>query len=139
MIRYLVAQTITDELPFGLAIEFHPSPPHSYRYMARKAPQDTIDWWKNNVIPTLQEFTTKYDLILAEMNQDFQFNQQQALLFNEIKIALQVTNLRVKHKIETIQFLLEKRQQKLDKNLPPFTFESISIRLKRFVYRGSNW
>ncbi len=118
MIRYLVAQTITDELPFGLAIEFHPSPPHSYRYMARKAPQDTIDWWKNNVIPTLQEFTTKYDLILAEMNQDFQFNQQQALLFNEIKIALQVTNLRVKHKIETIQFLLKKRQQKLDKNLP---------------------
>lgn len=117
LIRYLVAQTITDELPMGLALEFHPRPPHSYRYMARKAPQDTIDWWKNNVIPLLQEFTGKYDVLLEKMEQDFQFNQHQAHLFNEIKIALQVTNLRAKHKIETIQFLLNKRQQKFDKSI----------------------
>ncbi len=118
LIRYLVAQTITDELPWGLSMEFHPRPPQAYPYMARKASQTTIDEWYTNAINPLKELHEKTVVILEQMKQDFEWTEQQAAIWEELRLGIEITNLRVAHKIQTLQYLLQKRVQKLNKDIP---------------------
>ncbi|BDS12093.1 hypothetical protein [Aureispira anguillae] len=116
LIRYMVAQTVTDELPAPFNIEFHPRPEKSYKWMRKRANQDDIQIITKNVIQPLLEFATLGDASINELStQDYSLTATQNKILKELTCALSVTNLRAKHKAHTLAFLLGKRAASLNK------------------------
>lgn len=120
LIRYLVAQTVTDELPAPLALELHPRPEKSYKWMRKKANKEDIRIIHKNTIAPLLEFATLSDAVLNDLNStNYSLCPAQDKLLQELTQALAVTNLRAKHKAYTLSFLLAKRQESLEKGSAP--------------------
>jgi len=120
LIRYMVAQTVTDELPAPLNLEFHPRPEKSYKWMRKKANKDDISIIYKKAIDPLLEFATLSDAIINDLNSsDYLLRPAQYKLLQELTNALTVTNLRAKHKANTLSFLLGKRQEIVDKGSVP--------------------
>jgi hypothetical protein len=120
LIRYLVAQTVSDELPANLALELHPRPEKSYKWMRKKANKEDIRIIHKNTIDPLLEFATLSDALINDLNSTkHTLRPAQNKLLQELTQALAVTSLRAKHKAHTLSFLLGKRQEDLEKNTIP--------------------
>lgn len=126
LIRYLVAQTVTDELPAPLALELHPHPEQSYKWMRTKANKEDIRILYKKAIDPLLEFATLSEAIINDLNSSkYSLSPTQDKLLQELINAFAVTNLRAKHKAHTLSFLLGKRQEDLEKGSVPLLQASI--------------
>ena len=135
LIRYMVAQTVTDELPDFLALELHPRPEKSYRWMRKKANKDDIRILHKKAIDPLLEFATLSDAIITDLSSNkYLLSPAQNKLLQELTYGLSITSLRAKHKAHTLSFLLGKRQEMLDKeslpNLQDYIEQAQTIRLE---------
>lgn len=120
LIRYMVAQTVTDELPKPLALELHPRPENSYKWMRNKANEDDIRIIYKKAIDPLLEFSTLSNAIINELNShDYLLSLAQNKLLKELINGFSITSLRAKHKANTLSFLLGKRQEMLKKDSNP--------------------
>ncbi len=126
LIRYMVAQTVTDELPEPLNMMLHPRPEKSYKWMRTKANQDDIHILHKAAIEPLLEFAELGDAVINELNgHDYQLNPARTKLLAELINSLAITNLRAKHKAYTLSFLLAKRQENLNKKAPSQAQENL--------------
>jgi len=120
LIRYMVAQTVTDELVAPFDLEFHPRPEKSYKWMRKKANEDDIRIIYKKAIDPLLEFATLSDVIINDLNSgDYSLSTAQYKLLQELTHALTITSLRAKHKAHTLSFLLGNRQEQLEKGSVP--------------------
>lgn len=115
LIRYLVAQTVTDELPEPLNLALHPRPLQSYRWLNNKANKDDLLILEQKVIRPLRQFTQKSDSLLTIVkSQRTLLDQRRKFILDELCIALEITQLRAAHKAATLSLLSAKREQKLE-------------------------
>ncbi|MCO5231680.1 MAG: hypothetical protein M9958_11055 [Chitinophagales bacterium] len=130
LIKYLTATTVTDEMPLGLNLPFQPIPEKSYSYMRNKASKDEIDSIHTHALSALQQFVDRYNsLKLTLITEDIKNP-----IFKEILNSLDITTLRVQHRIATMNYLLSYRKSKLakDKSLinKDYLLQAKSIRLQ---------
>jgi len=130
LIRYLTAQTVTDELPKPLNLEFHPRPTNSYKWLLRKANDDELKILENTVLQTLDTFIQQSEAPLATLAKAYAFpttedlegrfpdNDQENAVGNELYDALKITQLRAQHKLSMLRYLVALRRQKINKNTP---------------------
>jgi len=116
LIRYMVAQTVSDEVPKMLSIEFHPTPHWRYKYLFRKAPQAVLDSLKKVAIEPLQKFQLKQDSLLHILKSIPIKNKKLEPLFNELMDALNITALRAKHRRLCLLAMHQHRTEQLSKN-----------------------
>lgn len=116
LIRYVVAQTVTDELPGSLALEFHPRPYQPYVWIRKKAPLAYLEELKQSIIQPLAAFSEESQALLEQFAQEeYQLTPARQQLLEELQAALTVTQLRSQHKIHTLNALQQKRASQLDK------------------------
>jgi cell division protein ZapA (FtsZ GTPase activity inhibitor) len=117
LIRYLVAQTVTDELPEPLNLELHPRPWQSYRWLSYKANKDDLLILEQKAIRPLQQFSQTSDSLLKTLKEQSKLlDQGRKFILDELCIALEVTQLRAAHKAATLSLLSAKRKQKMNTN-----------------------
>lgn len=110
LIRYLVAQTVTDELPEPLNLELHPRPPKSYKWLRKKANADDLLILQKNTIDPLLKFAEECDSLLFNIKSKAHLlDAERAKILNELHMALTVTKLRARHKAHTLSLLSAKR------------------------------
>ena len=122
LIKVLTAQTITDEIGGKLNLEFHPRPEYSYKYIMNKATQSELDFLKLKYITNLDSFVYKYTLQLEDISHH-EGNKIESELFN----SLNFTALRAQHRKLTLTYLIQYRENKLNK----IKNESIDTLLKK--------
>lgn len=99
LIRVMVAQTVTDELPGDLSIEFHPRPEFSYPHIRNKATNEELNFIENKYLNSLKTFGFR----------DFFKNEHLSKIESELIDGLNITILRAQHKYYTISYLKNKR------------------------------
>lgn len=105
LIKVMVAQTVTDELPGTLNIEFHPRPEFSYPYIRNKANKNELIFIESKYIQPLKQFGERTLFTAKPLNQ----------VESEIIDGLNISILRAKHKHYTLKYLVEKRRKKATK------------------------
>ena len=115
LIRYLVAQTVTDELPEPLNLELHPRPKQSYKWLSTKANKDDLLILEQQAIQPLEQFALESTPLIKNLkNEKKQVDESRIAILDELIIALKVTQLRAAHKAASLRLLSAKRRQKLD-------------------------
>lgn len=108
LIRVMVAQTITDEIPGPFNLEFHPRPMYSYPYIRNKASLIQLDSVQLLYLDPLKEYFTnglKFDTIIS--TQELKPEEQ------EIYDGIRITHLRALHKWNTLKYIVEYRRNHL--------------------------
>ena len=108
LIRVMVAQTITDEIPGPFNLEFHPRPVYSYPYIRNKASLAQLDTIKQLYLQPLREYFI-LGMQLDSTTGDFSLNTREQEIFE----GIQITHLRAWHKYETLSYLVAFRNNKL--------------------------
>lgn len=111
LIRVLVAQTVTDEMPLGQNLEFHPRPKYSYTYIRNKATLEELKEVEELYLSPLHEFLEKGG------TKPFPANAN--IVEQEWKEGLDITYLRAQHRIRTLKYLIAVRKAKLLKEKKP--------------------
>ena len=89
LIRYLTAQTVTDELAL-MRLEFHPRPWFEhYGYLARHATVQELTELRDGDLERLADLRDQHDALLSSLD------SPPSELFREIERALEVTGLRI--------------------------------------------
>ena len=117
LIKVLVAQTVTDEMPGKFNIEFHPRPEYPYPYIRNSADSGELAAMNNNYLIPLKEFIQKSKPIYD----NFQLNPME----EELYWALKITGLRAEHKYNTLSYLVQHRLKDLGL---PFSKEDYMLR-----------
>ncbi len=110
LIRVMVAQTITDEIPGPFNLEFHPRPIYSYPYIRNKATLAELDTIDRLYLSPLHEYFMD-GLQLDSTNGDFSFNPIEQEIFDGVEI----THLRAWHKYTTLSYLVAFRRDAIKK------------------------
>lgn len=114
LIRYMVAQTVTDELPAMLALEFHPRPYKPYRWVRKKASLAYLGELQESVIKPLALFSQKSKKILEQFSKEkYPLSPERQVVLDELQAALTVTQLRSEHKVHTLNALQQRRANQL--------------------------
>lgn len=114
LIRYMVAQTVTDELPKPFNLEFHPRPKKPYSWWRKKASLSDLERLQNTVIHPLLEFAQKGEAILAPLQAlPDQLPVAQQQLLQELIRANTMTLLRARHRAATLEGIVHKRRAAL--------------------------
>jgi hypothetical protein len=128
LIRYMVAQTVTDELSGPFNLELHPRPSKSYKWMRNKSNKEDIKILYSNVINPLLKFAKEGELQIKELKEhDYLLSSDRAVVLEELINALSITQLRARHKAYTLSLLLAKRQKALDEKTPDTVQEKIDL------------
>jgi hypothetical protein len=127
LIRVLVAQTITDEIPGPFNLEFHPRPVYSYAYIRNKANIEQLDSIQILYLDPLEQYFTQ-GLKNDSMIHHLKLKQQEQEMFD----GVQITHLRAKHKWNTLNYIIQKRRNHFTKekqDVSEFLVEAEKIRL----------
>jgi len=116
LIRYLVAQTVSDEVPKMFSLEFHPTPKWRYKYLFRKAPKTVLDSLRKEVIQPLKQFYEKSDSLLNTLSSIKIKNKKVQPALNELIDGLKITALRAKHRLHCLKSIHQNRIDKLNKS-----------------------
>lgn len=111
LIRVLVAQTVTDEMPLGQNLEFHPRPKYSYTYIRNKATLEELKEVEELYLYPLYEY--------LEKGAAQPFSGTMNVIEQEWKEGLDITYLRAQHRIRTLKYLIAVRKSKLLKEKKP--------------------
>jgi len=106
LIRVMDAQTVTDELPFGKSLEFHPRPKYAYPYIRNKASLAELDTVRILYLDKLAAY------ILAAEKIPFTGNRLSPEE-NEFRDGIAITILRARHRYYTLRYLTEFRAGKI--------------------------
>lgn len=101
LIRVMVAQTVTDELPANLSIEFHPRPEYSYPYIRNKASENELKFIEEKYLNALQFLGKQERPKMGNLSRVEQ----------EIKDGIDITYLRAMHKFHTLSYLINHRRK----------------------------
>ena len=116
LMRYMTAMTVTDELPGPGNIEFHPRPKHSYKWLAKKSDEETLEEVRKTDMQLLTEFSDKMAHQVSELDEsDKSLSEQQKKILQELRDGVEITGLRAKHRTHTLNYILTKRENKLKK------------------------
>ncbi len=110
LIRVLVAQTITDEIPGPFNLEFHPRPRYSYPFIRNKANLAQLDSIQKIYLDPLKEYYVK-GLQMDVSIDPLKLNRMEKEIFDGIRI----THLRAWHKWQTLNYLVQYRTNKIKK------------------------
>lgn len=111
LMKWMTAMTITDEIGIkALNDEYHPRPQWSYKFLERKAGADVLDSVRNEILPLLKHFAAKSLDIATQMHQ-----LPMDSITQEWLDGIEITGLRAQHRYYTLQYILARRQAKLDK------------------------
>lgn len=110
LIKVLTAQTITDEIGGKLNLEFHPRPEYSYKYIMNKATKEELSFLENKYIDVLYRFTVAY----ANLKANYKLVSENKLV-NELLLSLDITAFRALHRNFTLSYLMQYRENKLNK------------------------
>ena len=117
LIRYVVAQTVTDELPAPFNLEFHPRPYKPYHWIRKKAPLAYLEELQQDVIQPLNTFSQQSAALLEQFAQEqYTLTPERQHILQELQAALTVTQLRSQHKVHTLTALQQRRANQLDKH-----------------------
>lgn len=108
LIRLMVAQTITDEIPGPFNLEFHPRPLYSYSAIRNKASLIQLDTIYKLYLDPLFQYYAK-GLILDAVVKEEDLNP----IEREIYDGIQITHLRAWHKFKTLSYLVEFRRSRI--------------------------
>jgi hypothetical protein len=113
LMRYLVAQTVLDEVPKKFSKEFQPRPRWRYPYLFNKSTAEELDSFYQEGILPLEEFVEKHDLLM----QDFYTAtaEKENPIINEWRESLDITGLRAKHRHSILMSIYTHRKQQLEK------------------------
>ena len=132
LIKVLTAQTITDEIGGKLNLEFHPRPEYSYKYIMNKATKEELDFLLQKYIDVLSRFTVAY----ASLRTNYNLVSENKLV-NELLFSLDITAFRALHRTFTLSFLMQYRENKLNK-IKNMSFDMLekadSVRLKALTF-----
>lgn len=120
LMRYMAAAGPTDEIAGKVSLEFQPRPQWRYRYIRKKADQTIVDQVRKEGVVLLNNYAkaslsklkmhrTDIDNYLGSTNDTL----KQALL-GELHAGLKITAMRAQHRALTLDFLLNKREAKLN-------------------------
>jgi len=116
LIRYVVAQSVMDEVPKMFAKEFHPRPHWRYKDLYQKADGYILDSLRTSVIIPLREFGEAYDSVLTDILY-LQFpTMPQKLIYAELLDGLYITQLRVMHRHHCLNAIFEHRKGTATRN-----------------------
>ncbi len=127
LIKVLTAQTVTDEIPGKLNLEFHPRPEFPYPFIRNEANAEQLEFLENKYIHVLKEFIGEYKKLRANVE------NLHSVVEKEIVTSLDVTALRAEHRLNTLQFLITYRKNALKistENAEQYLENAASIRLQ---------
>lgn len=111
LIQYMAPSTVTDEFPEPYRLQFQPRPRWSYKYIRNKASVQVLDSIRREGIePMLKFYDATTQLVLAYNNNKAAGDK----LNSELRDGIEITGLRAKHRVATLNYLLAMRQAKLD-------------------------
>lgn len=113
LMRYLVAQSVLDEVPKKFSKEFHPRPRWRYPYLFNKANNEILDTFKNESILPLQEFILEYEKEL-ERFKHFSKGKDNPIL-KEWEDGLEITLMRAQHRKYVLEAIYQKRYDQIHK------------------------
>ncbi|TVR77345.1 MAG: hypothetical protein EA412_11490 [Chitinophagaceae bacterium] len=118
LMRYMAAQTVTDEIPPPFNKEFHPRPRWRYKDLYRKSDSLTLDSLKTEGIIPLHEFGDASLIISAQYEKYFADDSIPLIrdLKKELYNAMVITALRAKHRAATLEYLSAKRRSNIDRD-----------------------
>jgi hypothetical protein len=108
LIRYLCAQTVTDEMP-GKNMQFHPQPHWKYKYLFRKANLNELDSLKR-IINELENLKSTF----SEMTKTIEQESSDSEGWSEIQAGINITYYRVMHRIEILEAIRKRRLSKIN-------------------------
>jgi len=112
LIRYLTAQTVTDEMPGPFNLQLHPRPEVSYQWMRKKADSGFIERMHHEVIQPLFEFSDSTHVLLESVATfDFRDSARKKL-FDELADGIFITALRAKQRQNILATILDLRERK---------------------------
>lgn len=112
LMQYLTAMTVTDEMPFGQNLPFHPKPDHDYGKIRNKISLEIVDSLTNHAIPALKQFAKQYELYRSDLSAEDVKNP----ILKEIIESLDIVAKRAEHRAATLSYLLEFRRATITKN-----------------------
>lgn len=111
LIRYMTAQTVTDEIPGFFNLQLHPRPDVPYKWMLKNADAGFIQQMHRDVIHPLFAFSDSTHRLLQSA-QDFQFTDSlQAKVFAELADGIRITALRAKYRQGILTAILDLREK----------------------------
>jgi hypothetical protein len=128
LIRVMVAQTITDEIPGPFNLEFHPRPVYSYKYIRDKANANQLDTIRDLYLNPLYLYSTQ-GFFIDTMITSRMLNPVEKEIFDGIRM----THLRARHKWCTLKYLVTFRKNKISKtktDADPYLQEAKLFRLR---------
>lgn len=112
LMQYLTAMTVTDEMPFGQNLPFHPKPSHDYSQIRNKISLEIVDSLKDNAIPALKNFSEQYKIYRKQLKAEDLKNP----ILKEIIEGLDIVAKRAEHRVATMSYLLEYRKATIAKD-----------------------
>lgn len=109
LLRFMCAQTVTDELSL-FRKQFQPRPDYTFKWLARKSDKLTRDQVKNVGIKQLEEYYSKSKVLNTELGGLIDTLLPSPIL--ECLTTLQITSLRAKHRITTLNAILAHREKR---------------------------
>lgn len=112
LMAYLTAMTVTDEMPFGKNLPFHPKPPHDYSKIRNSISLATVDSFDNHTIPALLQYSQEY----FSHRETLDLEDLQNPILKEIIESLDIVAKRSEHRAATLKYLLGFRRASIHKN-----------------------
>lgn len=114
LMQWMTAMTITDEIGIkSIAHEYHPRPKLSYKYIRNKASLKELEQIQTDVIPVLNRFAENTKKVVSEIRKVQPFITDSSKLNAEVAEGLEVTSLRAFHRLNTLKYLVAKRESKI--------------------------
>lgn len=114
LIRYLVAQSVMDEVPKRFSKEFQPRPHWRYDHLFRKASKEELNDLTQKAIAPLADFIREYEMVLNDFRKQINHTQQPQPLLEELYDGLQITLLRAKHRKACLKSMQARRLARIE-------------------------
>lgn len=110
LIKYMDAQTITDEMPGMFNLPFHPRPDWTYKWLRRKAGLEQLDTIQREI----QQLSGLYNELDA-LDKTIAQTTLNSKVLKEFNDGLLINKYRALHRYNTLSYIIEKRRSEINK------------------------
>lgn len=111
LIRYLTAQTVTDEMPGTFNLQLHPRPDKPYKWMLKKADSGFIEKTHRAVIQPLFEFADSTKSLVESLHKISFPDSLRQKIFSELTDGIQITGLRAQFRNNILTTILDLKEK----------------------------